>query len=89
MSIAFQGLTAAALPPASSPVEDAVPVHMIHGLHELVQVCFHPVLCNVVSPPTYELIDVHVLHQASTCQIQGPGLLRYHAHNRLPNAAIY
>lgn len=43
-------------------VEDAVAVHVVHALHELVHVVLDPVLCNVVPPPSDELIDVHV-HQ--------------------------
>jgi hypothetical protein len=43
-------------------VEDAVAVHVVHGLHQLVHVVLQPLLPDVVPPPADELVDVHV-HQ--------------------------
>lgn len=42
-------------------MKDAIPVHVVEGLHELIHVGAHPVLGNIVAPPTYQLIDFHVL----------------------------
>lgn len=49
-----------------TPVEDAVSVHVVECLHELVHVGAHTVLCKVVAPAPYQLIDVHVLTAYAT-----------------------
>jgi hypothetical protein len=41
-------------------MEDAVAVHVIHRLDELIHVALHAVLGDVVPPPADELVNVHV-----------------------------
>mmetsp|Transcript_10 Transcript_10/g.40 ORF Transcript_10/g.40 Transcript_10/m.40 type:complete len:325 (+) Transcript_10:328-1302(+) len=41
-------------------VEDPVPMHVIHALDQLIHICLHPVLIDVVPPSADELVDVHV-----------------------------
>jgi hypothetical protein len=43
-------------------VEDAVAVHVVHGLDELVHIALDALLRHVVPPPADQLVDVHV-HQ--------------------------
>lgn len=47
------------------PVKYAVPVHVIHGLHELVQVRAHSLFSHIVPPAAYEFIHIHILSAAS------------------------
>lgn len=48
-----------------SPVEDAIPVHVVECLHQLVHVRAHTLLSQVVPAATYQLINVHVLQNNS------------------------
>lgn len=46
-----------------TPVEYTVAVHVVQCLHELVGVGAHTLISQVMTPTTYELIDIHVLQQ--------------------------
>ena len=49
-------------------MEDAVAVHVVHGLNELVHVALHAILCHVMPPATNELVDVHVHELKDKCE---------------------
>ena len=43
-------------------MEDAIPVHVVYGLHELVNIVFDTVLGKVVRSPLDRFVHIH-LHQ--------------------------